>query len=513
MRSFIRALVTLSLVSVAACNSSKLAQTAGDIEVNPSELVFEQTLPGASNTKVVTVTNRGGSVLTVDAIELGGATPTMFDAQSDAGFPLTLGPSEWVAVQVTYAPTETGDHAGTLTVFSTDSGRPTVDVPLITSPIAGDIDAQPNPLQFGQVTYNQTSTQHITVTNVGSADLNVTGASLGAGSSAWFALAGNSLPIVLAPGANTTLPVNFTPTASSAVTGTVEITSDDPDEAVAIVALGGQGTAQAVPDINGSPNAINFGQVERLTCSTLTTAIQNLGSAPLNVTNITKSFFTSSEYTFSPGTLSVAAGGSQTLSVTFCPVDTGLDFGQLTLASNDPDEASYNINLSGEGIPPPISETDIAIEVTWDKNDTDIDTHFLRPAATFGSTPGDCYYSNLSPDWGVGGDASDDPYLDYDDIDGYGPENLNFAKPATGTYRVIMWYFSDHGQGATNVTVKIWLDGMPTPIYTGTRNMSMGATRKWIVGDVNWNAAGDSGTWTLVDTLWPSFAFGPDPVK
>ena len=78
------------------------------------------------------------------------------------------------------------------------------------------------------------------------------------------------------------------------------------------------------------------------------------------------------------------------------------------LASNDPDEASYNINLSGEGIPPPISETDIAIEVTWDKNDTDIDTHFLRPAATFNSAPGDCYYSNLSPDWGVGGDASDE---------------------------------------------------------------------------------------------------------
>lgn len=502
----------LFLVVLAGCNNSKLAATTSSIEVSPSELIYEQTLPGASLTKVVTVTNRGGSALSIDAIELGGAAPAMFNAEAGTSFPLTLGPSEWVAIQVTYAPTVLGDHDSTLTVFSSDGGTPAIDVPLITTPISGDIDALPNPLQFGSVTVNQGSTQSVTVTNVGSADLEVSAASLGAGTSAWFTLDASSLPLTLAPGANTTLDVMFTPASSAAVTGTVEITSNDPDEPVAMVALGGTGTAEAIPDIDAA-GSLNFGQVERLTCSSLNVSIGNTGAAPLNVTNIAKSFLTSSEYTFSPGSLTVAAGGSQPLSVTYCPVDTGFDFGSLSLTSNDPDESPWSITLVGEGIPPPIAETDIAIEVTWDKDNTDVDTHFLRPGGTFNASPGDCYFSNLSPDWGVSGDASDDPYLDYDDIDGYGPENLNFAKPASGDYSVVIWYFSDHGQGATNVTVKVWLDGSPTPIYTATRNMDMSNARKWTVGDVTWNAPGDSGTWTTVDSLTPNFSLAPDPVK
>jgi hypothetical protein len=500
------------VAALAGCNNSKLAATSSNIEVSPSELVYEQVLPGGSLTKVVTVTNRGGSALSIDALEIGGLTPASFSADAGTAFPLTLARDEWVAIQVTYAPGELGDHEGVLTIFSSDNGTPTVDVPLLTTPISGDIDAQPNPLQFGSVTVNQPSTQQITITNVGSADLAVSGATLGAGTSAWFTLNAGALPATLTPNQSITVDVTFTPLAQSAVTGTVEITSDDPDEPVAVVALGGTGTTQPVPDISAQ-NAINFGQVERLTCSAKTATISNTGSATLNITSISKSFWTSSEYTFSPSSMNIAAGGSATLNVTYCPVDTGIDLGQLVLASNDPDENPFNITLSGEGIPPPLSETDIAIEVTWDKNDTDIDTHFVRPGGTFNAAPGDCYFSNLSPDWGISGDATDDPYLDYDDIDGYGPENLNYAKPATGTYRVYMWYYSDHGNGATNVTVKVWLDGATTPVYQGTRNMNMSGSRKWTIGDVAWNAPGDTGTWTTIDTLSSSFGLLPDPPK
>lgn len=500
----------LSCALLSGCNDAKLANSSSDIEVSPSEVLFEQTVPGATNTKTVTVTNRGGSSLTVDGLELGGATPALFDAAAETGFPLTLGPQEWVAIQVTYAPAETGEHGGVLTVFSSDAGTPTVDVPLLTSPIAGEIEASPNPLQFGSVTIGSPSTQAITVTNAGAADLAVSGAQLGAGTSSWFTLDASALPVTLAPGSSAQLPVTFAPESSAAVTGTVEIASDDPDEPVVAIALGGAGTAEAVPDIQAA-TTLDFGQVERLTCETMTASIQNTGSATLSVTGITKTFYTSTEYTFSPASFSVPPGGSQPLSVTYCPVDTGFDLGGLNVASNDPDENPFSIALAGEGIPPPVAETDISIELEWNTNGNDVDVHLVRPGGTYDQAPGDCFWNNLSPDWGVAGDASDDPYLDYDDIDGYGPENLNYAKPQTGTYRVIVDYFSEFGSATATITV--WLDGGATPVYVGSQSMNGTNRQKWVVGDITWDAPSDSGTWATVNTIGPDSSFGPAQTK
>ncbi len=502
-----RLLLAFAALTLAACNDNSLADSPPRIEVQPSEVLFDATLPGAQNTKTATVKNRGGGVLVIDSMEIGGATPADFDFAIDGAFPVSLAPGEWFAVQVTFAPGATGDHSGILSVFSNDRAEPQVDVPLMTATLAGDIDATPNPLAFGTVTVGNPSTQPITVTNVGSAPLTVTGAAIGAGSSAEFTLPANpAFPVTLQPGDATSIPVRYAPTAATAASGTVDITSDDPDEATVTVALSGNGTTTPVPDINASPNTLNFGQVQRLTCASRTTQMQNTGSATLNITNITRAFLTSTEFTWTPNTFTLAPGASATLTVTYCPVDTGLEIGGLNVASNDPDENPYNISLFGEGTAPPLSETDIAVELTWDKNDTDVDTHFIRPGATFDSVPGDCYYVNLSPDWGVAGDATDDPYLDYDDIDGLGPENLNFAKPMTGAYRLAIYYYSDHGNGGTTATVKVYLNG--TLAWQGSKAITN--HQRWDVMDINWNAPGDSGTIAMVDTVTQMFTFAPD---
>ncbi len=54
-----------------------------------------------------------------------------------------------------------------------------------------------------------------------------------------------------------------------------------------------------------------------------------------------------------------------------------------------------------------------------------------------------CFFQNHQPDWGVKNEEDDDPSLDIDDVDGWGPEVISLENPASGTYRVVVRLFSD----------------------------------------------------------------------
>lgn len=116
-------------------------------------------------------------------------------------------------------------------------------------------------------------------------------------------------------------------------------------------------TAAAAPDVNLNPAVLNFGTVTVGGAATLTTQVQNLGTASLDVTAINACAGTSGEYTSSPSSsFSVAAGGSQNLSVTYTPVDGTTDNGCLQIVSNDPATAVATLNLTGAGSVPPTSQ-------------------------------------------------------------------------------------------------------------------------------------------------------------
>lgn len=101
------------------------------------------------------------------------------------------------------------------------------------------------------------------------------------------------------------------------------------------------------------------------------------------------------------------------------------------------------------------------IRISWDKNDTDVDLHFTWNG-------NDCYYGNKTPTWGS---AATSPKLDVDDINGFGPENITInALPGPGTYRIWVYYYGDHGNGATNVYASIYKDGVA--LTSSARQMS-----------------------------------------
>jgi len=104
----------------------------------------------------------------------------------------------------------------------------------------------------------------------------------------------------------------------------------------------------------------------------------------------------------------------------------------------------------------------LRVEMFWDTDTTDMDTHVLEPGGTTWTTDDDCNFRNCQMgevlDWGVPGATDDNPHLDIDDTNGFGPENINIDRPATGTYRVGIHAW----RGAGNVTVRIYCGGSTT---------------------------------------------------
>jgi hypothetical protein len=110
---------------------------------------------------------------------------------------------------------------------------------------------------------------------------------------------------------------------------------------------------KAQPNINLNPTSLDFGTVFVSNGKILTVQVKNQGKENLDVTNIYLCVGTSSEFTTSPSApFTVAQGGNQTLTVTYTPVDEGLDNDCLVIESNDPDKDTVDLNLAGIGAEP-----------------------------------------------------------------------------------------------------------------------------------------------------------------
>lgn len=161
-----------------------------------------------------------------------------------------------------------------------------------------------------------------------------------------------------------------------------------------------------------------------------------------------------------------------------------------------------------------VPDEDIHIQLVWDTpNDpeqldnlgSDVDLHLLRSGGIWNAKPWDCHWQNLEPDWGLRDDRSDDPSLDIDDINGWGPENINLNNPQGDMrYHVGVHYFSDQGYGASYSTVRVYLGGL---LVEELRRKRMTDQQFWHVLDIEW----PSRKITLYDDSYLTFPSGVFP--
>ncbi len=114
--------------------------------------------------------------------------------------------------------------------------------------------------------------------------------------------------------------------------------------------------APAAATLALAPGTLNFGNVNTGASASLSSQIQNTGTAPLTVTGIARctSPATSAEFTWTAPALpfTVAAGASSTLSVSYAPTAAGTDTGCIALTSNASNGPTTNLAVNGTGVVP-----------------------------------------------------------------------------------------------------------------------------------------------------------------
>jgi len=182
----------------------------------------------------------------------------------------------------------------------------------------------------------------------------------------------------------------------------------------------------------------------------------------------------------SQGQLEVQSGSYQQTVPLFCG-----DQRLLVFFKNASGRSFYRNDLDRQDC----TEAGIRVQLSWDTDETDVDTHLLQPGGRY-RTEGDCYFANCTPyhdplEWGSPG-IHDNPTLDVDDTDGFGPENIFVTPSQDGTYTVRIHYFSDDGVGPSNAWVEVFIHG--------ARAGSFGPEI----------LAGTGSEWTVCTILWPS---------
>jgi hypothetical protein len=127
------------------------------------------------------------------------------------------------------------------------------------------------------------------------------------------------------------------------------------------------------------------------------------------------------------------------------------------------------------------------VELAWDAA-TDLDLHLLDGSTgIFGD--GDCNYCNLTPSWGAAG-QTDDPSLDWDAIDGFGPETITIDAPASGVYDVQVHFYGEGGAPSCNgpcalstATINVYLDGVQAASFTQAMSDQ---GQVWDVAEIEW---------------------------
>src|SRR5712692_3644413 len=332
---------------------SGAAVAAGQLTVNPSTIGFGKVPVGHSKTQSGTLTNSGGTNLTISQAMVNGS-----DFQvSSLNLPLTLAPSHSTSFSVTFKPKSTGSANGMISMsfgvsLSTSGGRrrphATTKTETMTVPVTGtgtmpaQLTVTPASLSFGSVQVGSSQTLSETLTNTGDSSLTISQATVtGAG----FSASGFSLPATLAAGQSETFNVMFAPQSGGAASGYLSVTSDASSPAPG-VSLSGTGVTAG--SLAPSPSSLSFGTVQVGTSQTLQETLTNSGGSSLSISQatVTGSGFSVSGLNL-PATL--AAGQSATFNVMFAPQSGGAASGKLSVTS-DASSAALGVSLSGTGV-------------------------------------------------------------------------------------------------------------------------------------------------------------------
>ena len=206
-------------------------------------------------------------------------------------------------------------------------------------PLLPAINVSPLSVNFDDTFVGESTSEVITITNVGLATLDVSNIT-----STNDAFTIDITSVMIEPGSNQTITVTFTPDDEGLFEGIIQIQSNDPGLNQVDVLVSGTGMI-AYPSINVDPVAIVFDTTLVNEISEEIITISNNGMATLNVTNIISS---NAVFSVNLTSFNIDPGNSQDVIVSFAPDQQMLFTGVIEIESNDPN-GPVEIDLEGYG--------------------------------------------------------------------------------------------------------------------------------------------------------------------
>ncbi len=210
---------------------SAATPTAGVLSTSDSSLDFSSVPVGSTNTLSETLTNTGGTSVTVTQTNVSGAGFKV----TGLSLPLTLNAGQSFTFGTVFAPTSGGSATGSISVVS-DASDPTLTISMAgTATVSGQLAVSPGTLNFGSVTVGQSKSLSASLT-AGGSSITITGANM---STSEFTVGGLSLPVTLAAGKSVSFTVTFKPQSSGAASASAAFTSNASNSSVQQSLTGG----------------------------------------------------------------------------------------------------------------------------------------------------------------------------------------------------------------------------------------------------------------------------------
>ena len=322
-----------------------------NISLAPAALAFAaQTVNTNSALQRVVVSNSGFANLLISNISISAPfsrVPLGAVAPPDCGG--SVAPGNSCQIGVIFSPASGGPLTGQISIIDNATGSPhTVGLSGTGVAVPVAVISASALLAFGDQVINSTgSVQNLTISNSGSATLNISAITLTGTHAANFNLTGQSGCVSIAPAGSCILPITFITTTIGAKIAQVNITSDAQNAAlVNTVNLTGNGILAPRPVVNITATAIGYGNVifGGATPNQIVT-LTNSGGQAMNIPSIV---VTGDFVQMNNCGTRLASLASCTISIIFTPLGQGARFGELILtssATSSPDR----IQLSGTG--------------------------------------------------------------------------------------------------------------------------------------------------------------------
>lgn len=199
---------------------------------------------------------------------------------------------------------------------------------------------------YGVVTVGETATWVATVENIGTADLTINDITF-SGSSDLSTPA--VFPIVISPSGQILIDLSFTPAASGDLTAVATIESTDPVSPTVDITLTGDAVYPG-PDIDLPELSHDYGTVRNNAYTRWDMTIVNLGDETLTVSDILSDDFSFTLDDKINWPVVVPVLSSTEVGIWFHP-EMAVPYGaSLSVISNDPDEGTVFVSLSGSGL-------------------------------------------------------------------------------------------------------------------------------------------------------------------